>query len=51
MGINPNMAEVAALLGETSRATILASMMDGRLHTASELAIWPLLNLKQLASI
>lgn len=38
MGINPNMAEVAALLGETSRATILASMMDGRFHTASELA-------------
>jgi DNA-binding transcriptional ArsR family regulator len=38
MGINPNMAEVAALLGDTSRATILASMMDGRFHTASELA-------------
>ena len=38
MGINPNMAEIAALLGETSRATILASMMDGRFHTASELA-------------
>ncbi|WP_155592381.1 ArsR/SmtB family transcription factor [Lysinibacillus cavernae] len=38
MGINPNMAEVASLLGETSRATILASMMDGRFHTASELA-------------
>lgn len=38
MGINPNMAEVAALLAETSRATILASMMDGRFHTASELA-------------
>ncbi len=38
MGINPNMAEIAALLGETSRATMLASMMDGRFHTASELA-------------
>jgi len=38
MGINPNMAEIAALLGERSRATILASMMDGRFHTASELA-------------
>lgn len=38
MSINPNMAGVAALLGETSRATILASLMDGRLHTASELA-------------
>lgn len=38
MGINPNMAEIATLLGETSRATMLASMMDGRFHTASELA-------------
>jgi len=38
MGINPNMAEIASLLGETSRATMLASMMDGRFHTASELA-------------
>ncbi|MGE7690258.1 ArsR/SmtB family transcription factor [Lysinibacillus sp. NPDC097214] len=38
MGINPNMAEIASLLGETSRATMLASMMDDRFHTASELA-------------
>ncbi|MGE7676126.1 ArsR/SmtB family transcription factor [Lysinibacillus sp. NPDC094403] len=38
MDINPNMAEIASLLGETSRATMLASMMDGRFHTASELA-------------
>jgi len=38
MGINPNMAEIGSLLGETSRATMLASMMDGRFHTASELA-------------
>lgn len=38
MSINPNVAEVAALLGETSRATILTSLMDGRFHTASELA-------------
>lgn len=38
MSINPNMAEVASLLGETSRATMLASLMDGRYHTASELA-------------
>ncbi|GAB0169799.1 helix-turn-helix transcriptional regulator [Lysinibacillus sp. CTST325] len=38
MSINPNMAEIASLLGETSRATMLASMMDGRFHTASELA-------------
>lgn len=38
MSINPNVAEVAFLLGETSRATILMSLMDGRFHTASELA-------------
>ncbi|MEQ6353517.1 helix-turn-helix domain-containing protein [Lysinibacillus sp. M3] len=38
MSINPNMAEIGSLLGETSRATMLASMMDGRFHTASELA-------------
>lgn len=38
MSINPNMAEIASLLGETSRATILTSLMDGRFHTASELA-------------
>lgn len=38
MNINPNIAEVASLLSETSRATILASLMDGRFHTASELA-------------
>ncbi|MFF3101417.1 ArsR/SmtB family transcription factor [Viridibacillus arvi] len=38
MSINPNVAEVASLLGETSRATILTSLMDGRYHTASELA-------------
>lgn len=38
MSINPNVAEVAFLFGETSRATILTSLMDGRFHTASELA-------------
>lgn len=38
VNINPNVAEVAFLLGETSRATILTSLMDGRFHTASELA-------------
>lgn len=38
MSISPNVAEVAALLGETSRAIILTSLMDGRFHTASELA-------------
>ncbi|MBS4190391.1 helix-turn-helix transcriptional regulator [Bacillus sp. FJAT-49705] len=38
MSINPNVAEIAFLLGEKSRATILISLMDGRFHTASELA-------------
>lgn len=38
LSINPNVAEVAFLLGETSRATILTSLLDGRFHTASELA-------------
>lgn len=38
MSINPNVAEVAFLLGEKSRAAILISLMDGRFHTASELA-------------
>lgn len=38
MSIHPNVVEVASLLGETSRATILMSLMDGRSHTASELA-------------
>ncbi|KOS67785.1 ArsR family transcriptional regulator [Lysinibacillus contaminans] len=39
MSINPNLVEVASLLGEASRATILTSLMDGRFHTAGELAI------------
>lgn len=40
MGIspNPNIAEIAALFGETSRAAILTSLLDGRLYTASDLA-------------
>ncbi|UOQ43749.1 helix-turn-helix domain-containing protein [Halobacillus salinarum] len=38
MAVNPNVAEIASLLGEPSRATILTSLMDGRFHTASELA-------------
>jgi DNA-binding transcriptional ArsR family regulator len=38
VSINPNVAEFASLLGETSRASILTSLMDGRFHTASELA-------------
>ncbi|MEC0240879.1 helix-turn-helix domain-containing protein [Paenibacillus dokdonensis] len=39
MGANPKVAELVSLLGETSRAAILTSLMDGRFHTASELAL------------
>lgn len=39
MSINPNIAEVVSLLAEPSRATILTHLMDGRFHTASELAL------------
>ncbi|WP_261129719.1 helix-turn-helix transcriptional regulator [Bacillus sp. Marseille-Q3570] len=38
MSANPNMAEVAALLADPSRAEILMTLLDGRYHTASELA-------------
>jgi len=33
-----NLVEVAALVGDTARATILAALMDGRAFTGSELA-------------
>jgi len=33
-----NLVEVAALVGDTARATILAALMDGRALTSSELA-------------
>lgn len=38
MSINPHVADIASLLAEKSRATILLSLMDGRFHTVSELA-------------
>lgn len=38
MNANPNVAEVASILGEPSRALILTSLLDGRFHTATELA-------------
>ncbi|WP_152654982.1 helix-turn-helix transcriptional regulator [Oceanobacillus sp. CFH 90083] len=38
MNPNPNIAEVAALLSEPSRAIILTTLLDGRFHTAGELA-------------
>ena len=33
-----NMVEIAALVGDTARATILAALMDGQALTSSELA-------------
>ncbi|MCM3030889.1 MULTISPECIES: metalloregulator ArsR/SmtB family transcription factor [unclassified Niallia] len=38
MSISPNITALTALLTEESRATILAGLMDGKYHTASELA-------------
>lgn len=38
MSINPDIATVASLLGESSRAAMLTGLMDGRFHTAGELA-------------
>lgn len=38
MGANPHVADVVSLLGGSSRTSILTSLMDGRYHTASELA-------------
>ncbi|MCJ8011904.1 helix-turn-helix domain-containing protein [Paenibacillus sp. KQZ6P-2] len=39
MNASPKVAELISLLGDASRATILTSLMDGRFHTASELAL------------
>ncbi|MCM3730362.1 metalloregulator ArsR/SmtB family transcription factor [Fictibacillus nanhaiensis] len=39
MNGNPNIAEIASLLADPSRAEILISLLDGRFHTASELAL------------
>jgi len=39
MSANPKLAELVSLLGDSSRAAILTSLMDGRFHTASELAL------------
>ncbi|KQL39350.1 ArsR family transcriptional regulator [Bacillus sp. FJAT-25509] len=38
MNANPNVAVVATLVSETSRAAILTVLLDGRFHPASELA-------------
>jgi hypothetical protein len=39
--LNLDMAEVGALIGDPSRANILATLMDGRALTAKELVSWP----------
>lgn len=38
MSVNPKIVELTALLLEESRSTILVALMDGKFHTASELA-------------
>jgi len=38
MIVHPNISALTALLTERSRAAILAALMDGKFHTASELA-------------
>ncbi|MBS4172339.1 helix-turn-helix transcriptional regulator [Bacillus sp. FJAT-49736] len=38
MNTNPNIAKVASLVSEPSRAAILTTLLDDRFHTASELA-------------
>lgn len=35
----PDFVSIAALVGEPTRATMLAALMDGRAHTATELAL------------
>jgi DNA-binding transcriptional ArsR family regulator len=39
MSSTPDFASVAALVGEPARAAMLAVLMDGRAHTATELAL------------
>lgn len=38
MNANPNVAMIATLVSEASRAAILTVLLDGRFHPASELA-------------
>lgn len=51
MAVNPNVAEVASLLGEPSRATILTSLMDGRFIQQVNWHIWLQLNHRRPAFI
>ena len=39
MPAQPDIARFAALVGEPTRAAMLVALMDGRAHTATELAI------------
>jgi hypothetical protein len=45
------MAAVAALVGDPARAIMLAAMLDGRAHTATELLNWPALLRRPQAAI
>jgi DNA-binding transcriptional ArsR family regulator len=38
MDEGPNIARVAAMIGDTARSQVLTALMDGRAHTATELA-------------
>lgn len=38
MIVNSNVAKVASLISEPSRAPILTALLDGRFHTVNELA-------------
>ncbi len=38
MNVNPNIAEVAKLVTDPSRAAILTALLDDRFYTATELA-------------
>lgn len=39
MSVTPQIASVAALLGDPSRSIMLTALMDGRALTATELAL------------
>lgn len=39
MPVGPDLSAVAALVGDPTRAAMLTALMDGRAHTATELAI------------
>lgn len=51
MNVSPNIAEVAKLVSEPSRAAILTALLDDRFYTASELAGFAGVNSKPQAFI